>query len=152
MNLPFIEKDHCRTTPTAIIQSDIGFWLRWAGRHREILARSGWWLSVRAGLVDGSVSRLAQLSSRREKRPFTPAGQKNAEKGKMLKCGNIWTIRSWRRTEGTHTAHTTERARVSARERLRRVCVALFRDGKMMTRIRMLCDIERTGHETDEVV
>ncbi len=32
----------------------------------------------------------------------------NAEKGKTLKYGNIKTIRSWRRTEGSYTRHITK--------------------------------------------
>lgn len=64
----------------------------WAGLLREILTHSGWWLKAGAGLVDGSVSRLVQLSSRRETIYTGCLG--NAEKGKTLKYGNIITIRS----------------------------------------------------------
>ncbi|CAB1426313.1 unnamed protein product [Pleuronectes platessa] len=69
------------------------------GLLREILSPNGCWLRAGAGLVDGSVSGLAQLSSRREETIYT-GRIGNAEKGKTLKYGIIKTIRSCRRTEG----------------------------------------------------
>lgn len=73
MHVPFIENELCGRGFSLSDQSDVGF--RWAGAGRtgEILAVIGWFLMGRAGLVDGSVSGLVQLSCRAEKRPFTPA-------------------------------------------------------------------------------
>lgn len=65
---------------------------RWAGHPGELLTHSGWWPGEGAGLVDGSVSRLVQLSSRRA--TIHTGCRGNAEKGKRFKYGNSAAIRS----------------------------------------------------------
>lgn len=91
VHLPFIEKECSGRALAAIIQSDIRFVVMWAGLGREILTDSGWWQAVGAGLVDGSVSRLAQLSSRREREETIYTGYLgNAEE----KNAKIWQLLS----------------------------------------------------------
>lgn len=74
VHVPFIEKEFYRCGLQTNIQLNVIYLWEWAELQREILTASGWWLKEGAGLGDGSVSRLAQLSSREERRPFTPAG------------------------------------------------------------------------------
>lgn len=93
VHVPFIEKECCGRDRAVAIQSSVRFYPQGAGRRRELLTPSGWWLMAGAGLVDGSASRLAQLSSRREETIYTGC-QGNAERGKALKYGNIKAIRS----------------------------------------------------------
>ena len=82
MNVPFIERERCGRDLAALSQSAVRAERRWAGPPREILTPSGRRSAAEAGLAGGSVSRLAQLSSRGERRPFTPAAKEMQKKEK----------------------------------------------------------------------